>query len=69
MPKLYRVVAIDIFEWTAISELLYVAETAEEAEAYASKEWEELSEEYQMIISSNEITSINGYRIQLVKEE
>jgi hypothetical protein len=59
---------MDIFEWEVLSELLYVAETAEEAEAYASKEWEELSEEYQMTISSNEITSVNGYRIQLVKE-
>ena len=69
MPRLYQVVAMDIFEWTVLSKLLYVAETTEEAEAYASKEWEELSEEYQMTITANEITSINGYRIELVKEE
>lgn len=69
MPKLYHVYATDCFDEWLTQELLYVAETAEEAEAYASKEWEDVLKDHPANVAAYEITSINGYTIQLVKEK
>lgn len=69
MPKLYHVYAHDLFELSIAAELLYVAETPEEAEAYAKEEWKELLDEYQLVVGAYEVKSVNGYTIQLAKEE
>lgn len=71
MPKLYHVFALDIWEQSPlerIGSMLVTAETPEEAEQKAMKEFEETFEDYQILPAAYEVTNVDGYCIQLVKE-
>lgn len=72
MPKLYNVFALDLwdeFPLEHIGSMLVVAETPEEAERKAMEEFKATFEQYQIKAAAYEVSKVDGYLIQLVKEK
>lgn len=73
MPKLYNIYLVNSCPfWLKVeAQMLWACESEKEAEEYAQKEWsEDIKEGYgKLAVHVYEVTNVNGYRIQLVKEE
>lgn len=71
MPKLYNVFALDLwheFPLDSIGSMLVVANNPEEAEHKAMEEFKVTFEQYQIKAAAYEVSLVDGYKIQLVKE-
>lgn len=70
MPKLYNVYLVNLHTfWVKVeAQMLWACESEKEAEEHAQKEWSEELEDSNLEVHVYEVTNVNGYRIQLVKE-
>lgn len=75
MPKLYAVSFVDwldLYSTTEIglpSNVLIAADSIEEAEAKVKNEFSKELDDFQIQLQASEINEVEGYKVQLTKEE
>ena len=69
MAKLYNIQLVDFFDRGILEQELHVFDSLSEAKDYAEAEWEQQLDECQLEICIMAVDSVDGYKIQLVKEE
>lgn len=75
MPKLYAVSFVDWLDLYSTTEtglptnVFIVADDIEEAEAKVKNEFSKELSDFQILLQASEINEVEGYKVQLTKEE